>query len=258
MVLTLDIGNTYITMGVVDTDRTVFSARLSTARNRTADEYAVLLRLVAQQYDFSLHTAEGAILSSVVPQLTPVLREAVRTASGLTPLVVGPGVKSGLNIRIDDPSELGADFVAAAVAACAAYPLPCITIDMGTATALGVLDGNGTYIGGAISPGVMVSLDALAAATSQLPLVSLEAPHAPIGRSTASCMKSGLVFGTAAMLDGLISRFEEQLGSAASVVATGDWAEAIIPHCRREGIVIDQELVMRGLWLIWNKNKRGT
>jgi type III pantothenate kinase len=257
MVLTLDIGNTNISMGAVDEDGIIFSGRLSAVKSRSTDEYAVLLRLIADQHGFDLRAVEGAIISSVVPQLTPVLRDAVKFAAGKTPLVVGPGVKSGLNIRIDDPAELGADFVAAAVAACASYPLPCITIDMGTATALGVLDGNGTYIGGAISPGVMVSLDALAAGTSQLPHVSLEAPAAAIGRSTVSCMKSGLVFGTAAMLDGLIDRFEEQLGQTASVVATGDWAEVIIPHCRRNDILIDPELNMRGLWLIWNKNKRG-
>lgn len=256
MVLALDIGNTNIAMGAVEDGQVVFLCHLATDKTRSADEYAALFQLITAQRGFTLSSCDGAIICSVVPQLTPVMREAVRLSAGINALVVGPGVKTGLNIRIDDPSELGSDFVAAAVSAVSTYPLPCITIDMGTATSLGVLDKTGAHIGVVICPGVTVSQEALAAGTSQLPHVGTDAPPRVIGRSTEASMKSGLVHGTAAMLDGLIERIEEELGERASVVASGDLAEGIIPHCRRKDIVVDNELLMRGLWMIFNKNKR--
>lgn len=256
MILALDIGNTNIVLGGVEDGRALFVCRLSTAKTRTDDEYAALLRLVAEQAGADLKKAEGAIIASVVPQLNSVLFRAVKTASGKEAVILGPGVKTGLNIRIEDPSELGGDFVAAAVAAGASYHLPCITVDMGTATAIGVIDKKGCYIGGVICPGVMLGHDALAAGTSQLPHVSPVAPAQVIGKDTEACMKSGLVFGTAAMLDGLIERIETELGETVSVVATGDWADNIVPYCRRKDIIVDRELVMRGLWMIFSKNRR--
>jgi len=256
MVLTLDISNTNIIMGAVEDGRAVFISRLATEKSRSADEYAVLLKLLADQHNASLESVEGAIISSVVPGLTAVMREAVTKACGKVPLVVGPGVKTGLNIRIDDPSELGADFVANAVSAADSYPLPCVTVDMSTATSIGVIDASGSQIGCIICPGVMVSHNSLTGSTSQLPHISLDAPGRLIGKGTKDSMKSGLVYGAAAMLDGLLDRIETELGTKITVVATGDWASDIISHCRREGIILDDELLIRGLWLIYNKNKK--
>ncbi len=255
MVLTLDISNSSIIVGGMEDGQAAFTLRLSTDLNRTTDEYAALLSFSATQKSVSLSDAEGAIISSVVPQLTGVLFEAVRSLTGKTPLVVGPGVKTGLRIRIDDPGELGADFVAAAVAALERYPLPCVTIDMSTATAIGVLDRDGNYIGGVIAPGLVVSGNALARRTAQLPNVYVQPPQTVICRNTADSIRSGLVYGTAAMLDGLLDRIESELGQSVSVVATGDQAAAIAPLCRRE-ITLEKDLLMRGLWLIYQKNRR--
>ena len=255
MILALDIGNTSIIVGGMEAGQAAFTLRLSSDLARTADEYAALLSFSAAQRCVDLKIAEGAIISSVVPQLTGVLFEVVRSLTGTTPIVVGPGVKTGLRIRIDDPGELGADFVAAAVAALDRYPLPCVTIDMSTATAIGVLDGEGNYIGGVIAPGLVVSGNALARRTAQLPNVYVQPPPTVINRNTADSMRSGLVYGTAAMLDGLLDRIEAELGAPVSAVATGDQASAITPFCRRQ-ITLEPDLLMRGLWLIYQKNRR--
>lgn len=258
MILTLDIANTNIILGGMDDGRAVFITRMSTDKSRSSDEYAVLLRMLSDQRGVSLDAVEGAIISSVVPELTAVMRDAVCVSCGIMPLIVGPGVKTGLNIRIDDPSELGADFVATAVAAIEDYKLPCVTIDMSTATSIGVIDAKGNHIGCIICPGVMVSHNSLASNTSQLPHISLDNPGRLIGRGTRDSMKSGLVYGFASMLDGLLDRIEAELGEKISIVATGDWAKGIIKHCRRQDIALDDELLIRGLWLIYNKNRKKT
>ena len=254
MVLTFDIGNSNIIFAGVENGRAVFSCSLSTSTPRTADEYAVLLQLMASQRNIDLHAAEGAIIASVVPQQTNLLRQALQFVSGKTALVVGPGVKTGLNIRIDDPSELGGDFVAAAAAALERYPLPCVTIDMGMATAMGVLDRNGNYIGGAIAPGLILSQNALLRNASKLPSVAPEAPARVICKTTEDSVRSGVVFGAAALLDGLIERMESELGESVTAVATGDLANYVLPYCRRKGIINDPELITRGLWLIYKRN----
>ncbi len=254
MVLTFDIGNSNIVFAGVEDGKAVFSCSLSTSTPRTADEYAVLLHLMASQRSIDLRAAEGAIIASVVPQETRLLRQALYFVSGKTALVVGPGVKTGLNIRIDDPTELGGDFAAAAVAALERYPLPCVTIDMGMATAMGVLDSNGNYIGGAIAPGVILSHNALLRGASKLPSVAPEAPSKVISKTTENSVRSGVVFGAAAVIDGLLDRMEDELGSPVTAVATGELADFVLPHCRRKGIINDPELIMRGLWLIYRKN----
>ena len=256
MVLTIDISNTNVVFSVMNGEKAVFSARLSSDKARTADEYAVFLDLVARQNSFDLKTVDGAIIASVVPTLTGIMESAVKTATGIKPLVVGPGVKTGLDIRLEDPTELGGDFVSAAVAAIEKYPLPCVIIEMGTATAMGILDKSGRYVGGVICPGPMVSQVALARAAAQLSNVSISPTPQIICKSTDTCMQSGLVHGSAAMIDGLIERIEDELGDKVSIVAAGDWADTIIPHCKRKDIIIDKELLMRGLWMIYKKNKR--
>lgn len=256
MILTIDISNTQITIGGVENGSVTFSCRLATEKNRTGDEYSVLIRLLLQPHIPDLSGLEGCIISSVVPELTPSIRHAMRLITGSVPMVVGPGVKTGLNIRLDDPSELGSDFVAAAVAAQHDYPLPVVTVDMDTAMGIGVTDANGAYIGGVIAPGVMISSNALTRRASLLPNVMPKAPGHIICKRTEESLRSGIIYGTAAMLDGLLMGIDEELGQTANVVVTGTWAEAVVPHCRRPDVKIDKDLIHRGLWLIWKKNQK--
>lgn len=256
MILTLDIGNAVISVCCVADGERLCRFQLRSDKSRTTDEYAALLTLLAKDRGARLSDAAGAIIASVVPQLTAVLSPAVHRCTGLRPLIVGPGVKSGLDIRMDDPTELGGDLAAAAVAAAERYPLPCILVLMGTATAVGVLDEKGCYVGGLLCPGVSMSQSSLARDASQLPDVSLETPKRIIGKNTRDSMRSGIIHGCAAMLDGVLDRVEGELGRpVASVVATGENAAMIVPNCRRSGIALDEDLVMFGLWRIWKRNR---
>lgn len=255
MILAIDVGNTNIVLGGVEGEKIYFDARLSSDRHRTADEYMINFKYLLDAYGVGQQTVTDAIISSVVPPLTNVMRRAVRRITGKEPLIVGPGVKTGLSIRLDDPSQLGSDMVVLAVAAEGRYPLPLVIVDMDTATSFAVIDSSRNYRGGILVPGVTVSHDALIARTSQLPKVSLEPPARVIGRNTVESLRSGMVLGTAAMVDGVIDRIEEELGEKASVVATGDIARVVIPHCRREGILFDNHLLVKGLWRIYEKNR---
>lgn len=256
MLLTSDISNTSVNVSVMENDKAVMSFRLASEKSRTADEYSVLMALSAKQRGFDLFSVDGAIISSVVPTLTKVVADAVEAASGRKPIVIGPGVKTGLNIRLDDPTELGGDFVSAAVAAIEDYSMPCVIIEMGTATAMGILDSAGSYVGGIISPGPMVSQIALARGAAQLSNVSITPTPQVICKSTDACMQSGIVHGSAAMIDGLIARIEDELGQPVTVVATGDWADTIVPHCKRQ-MTVDKELLTRGMCMIYHKNRKG-
>lgn len=254
MLLCVDIGNTNITLGGYREDTLVFTARLASDVQRTADQYAVELYDILRLNGCSAAQVQGAILSSVVPTLTDALCRASQKLFGFAPMVLGPGVKSGLNIKIDNPAQLGADLVAGAIGAMAKFPLPCIIIDLGTATTISVLNAKGEFLGGAIAAGIRLTLKALTENTAQLPLVGIEAPKSVIGSNTIDCMKSGLILGAAAMLDGLIDRMETELGGSASVVATGGLAREVIPHCRRE-IQVDENLLLDGLKRIYEKNR---
>ena len=254
MLLALDVGNTYITVGGVEPDRICFKAYLETRIPKTADEYAIDFRNLLALNDLS-GTVDGAIISSVVPQLTGAMSKAVFKLTGLRALVVGPGVKTGLNIKIDNPSQLGSDLAVDAVAAVAEYPKPLIVVDMGTATVFSVVDGSGKFRGGMIAPGLRVSLDSLREQTAQLPGITIQAPKNVISTNTVDCMKSGVVFGAASMIEGLCQRVEEELGEAATVIATGEFAAAVTAHCRRK-VIVDTDLVLKGLRLIYQKNQR--
>ncbi|MBR5474831.1 MAG: type III pantothenate kinase [Lachnospiraceae bacterium] len=254
MILAIDIGNTNICVGCLDEKQIYFAEQLSTEVQKTDLEYAISIKNILEIYDIAPASIEGAILSSVVPPLSRALRKAVEKVIRKPTLIVGPGLKTGLNIQIDNPAQLGSDLVVDAVAGLAAYPLPLIIIDMGTATIFSVLNEKGAYIGGAILPGLHVSLDSLVSSASQLPSISLEAPRRAIGRNTVDCMKSGILFGTASMIDGMIDRIEAELGQKATCVATGDAATAILPHCRHK-ILYDKTLVLRGLYLLYQKNQ---
>ena len=254
MILAIDIGNTNIVLGGCRGEEIVFRERLSTVRTATVLEYAALLKTAFEMNGVSPADITGAILSSVSPGVTGTMQAAVEKYLHLTPLVVGPGIKTGLRIQIDNPAQLGSDMVVAAVAGVQQYPLPLILIDMGTATTLSVVDKNGVFRGGMILPGVAVSHDALIRETAQLQRVAFEVPKTLIGRNTADCMKSGLLYGSAGALDGLIDRIHLELGESCTVVATGGPANIIAPLCRNT-ILVDDDLLLSGLVRLYNKNK---
>ena len=254
MILAIDVGNTNIVVGCIDDRKTYFIERLSTNRTKTELEYAVDLKNVLDIYHIKKTEIEGCIISSVVPQITNIVKLAAEKILKKNAIVLGPGVKTGLNIMMDNPGQLGADRVADAVAGISGYPVPLILIDMGTATTASVVNSKKQYVGGMILPGVGVSLDALTARASQLSGISIDAPRHVIGKNTIECMKSGVLYSNAAALDGIIDRIEEELGEKATVVATGGLAKKIVPHCKRE-IILDEELLLRGLLIIYEKNK---
>ena len=254
MILAIDIGNTNIVIGCIENEKPVFIERLSTVRTKTEIEYAVDMKTLLDIYKIKPADIEGGIISSVVPQVTNVAKLAAEKILHKKVLVIGPGIKTGLNLLLDQPGQVGADLVAAAVAGIADYPVPQIIIDMGTATTVTVIDGNKACLGGMILPGVRVSLDALTANASLLAGVGIEAPKKVIGRNTIDCMKSGIVYSNAAALDGIIERIEEELGSRTTVIATGGLAKKIVPHCHKE-IHLDEDLLLKGLQIIYEKNK---
>ena len=254
MILAIDVGNTNIVVGCIDDRKTYFIERLSTNRTKTELEYAVDLKNVLDIYHIKKTEIEGCIISSVVPQITNIVKLAAEKILKKKAIVLGPGVKTGLNIMMDNPGQLGADQVADAVAGISGYPVPLILIDMGTATTASVVNSKKQYVGGMILPGVGVSLDALTARASQLSGISIDAPRHVIGKNTIECMKSGVLYSNAAALDGIIDRIEEELGEKATVVATGGLAKKIVPHCKRE-IILDEELLLGGLLIIYEKNK---
>lgn len=254
MILAIDIGNTNIVVGCIDREKTYFIERLSTVRTKTELEYAVDIKTILDIYHIKKPDLEGCIISSVVPQITNIAKLAAEKILKKEVMVLGPGIKTGLNIMMDNPGQLGADLVADAVAGISGYPVPLIIIDMGTATTVSVVDAKKHYIGGMIFPGVQVSLDALTAGASQLSGISIDVPKRIIGKNTIECMKSGILYSSAGSLDGVIDRIEEELGQPATVLATGGLARKIIPYCRHR-IIMDDDLLLKGLLVIYEKNK---
>ena len=254
MILAIDIGNTNIVVGCIDDKKTYFIERLSTVRTKTELEYAVDLKTVLDIYHIKKIDIEGCIISSVVPQITNIAKLAAEKILKKEVMVLGPGVKTGLNIMMDNPGQLGADLVANAVAGLNEYPVPFIVIDMGTATTVSVVNDKKQYIGGMIMPGVGVSLDALTARASQLSGISIDTPKHVLGKNTIECMKSGVLYSNAAAIDGIVDRVEEELGEKATVIATGGLAKNIVSHCKKE-IILDEDLLLKGLLVIYEKNK---
>ncbi len=256
MILAIDAGNTNIVLGCLDGESARFTARFRTDRAKTEDEYALYFRSLFDLHQVDRSAMDGAILSCVVSELTDVLCKAVETVIKKRPLVVGAGLKTGLNIKIDNPAQLGADLVADAVAALAKYPSPLVIFDMGTANTMSVIDGKGRFLGGAIMAGPRLAVDSLSTRTSQLPHIELEAPPKVIGSNTIQCMQSGAIYGHAAMIDGLIDRVQIELGEPlACVIATGGLSRQIIPFCRNK-IILEENLMLQGLRIIYEKNKR--
>lgn len=256
MILVIDAGNTNIVLGCMDGSALRFTARIRTDRAKTEDEYALIFRNLFDLHQVDRKGVDGAILSCVVSELTDVLCKATETVIKKRPMVVGAGLKTGLNIKIDNPAQLGADLVVDSVAAIAKYPKPILIFDIGTANTMLVIDSKGQFLGGAIMAGPRLSVDALSGRTSQLPYIELDAPSKLIGSNTIHCMQSGVIYGQAAMVDGLIDRAEEELGEPfASVVATGGLFGLIAPHCKHS-IIHDKTLMLDGLRIIYEKNKR--
>lgn len=255
MILTVDIGNTNIVFGAFEGDELRFTSRLATTRSWMEDQYAVELLALLHLHQVSGEAFEGAIISSVVPELSPVLQSAVEKVIVGKALLVGPGIKTGLDIKIENPAATGADLVCTAVYAQNHLPLPAIIVDMGTATKLTALDKRGAFIGGAIAPGLKLSLDALSGGTSQLPAISIATPKNAISANTVDCMRSGAVYGCAAMIDGMIDRFCQELGEEASVIITGGLARFVVPLCHHK-MIYNEDMLLQGLKLIYDKNKQ--
>ena len=250
MILAIDIGNTNIVIGCIQKGECLFVERLSTVHTKTELEYAIDIKNVLDIYHIRQEQLEGGIISSVVPQVTRAAKLAVEKILKKEVLIVGAGIKTGLNIRIDNPAQLGSDLVVDSVAGIAEYPVP-----LGTANTVCVIDRNKNYIGGMIYPGIGVSLDSLTAHASQLGGISLEAPEHIIGKNTTECMKSGVIYSAAAAMDGIIDRLEKELGETATVIATGGLAKRIVPHCRRK-VILDDNLLLKGLYIIYQKNRK--
>lgn len=255
MILTVDVGNSNIVLGGVQGEKIQFVARLRTEVTKTSDEYCIDLKMILDVYHVAAEEIEGAIIASVVPQVLNSMQTAIKKLTGKVSLVVGPGLKTGLNIQIENPAQTGADLVVGSVAALRRYKAPLIVIDMGTATTISVLDKNGSLIGGCISPGVRISMDALTSRTALLPGLQLDQPKHAIGRNTSDCMRSGIMLGAACMLDGMIERMEAELGYKTTVVATGGIAKYVIPMCKTP-MTYERDLLIQGLAMLYRDNKR--
>ena len=255
MLLAIDIGNSNIVIGCMNGTKIEHEFRIATDHVKTSDQYCIDLKNVLSLGDIRISDLEGVIISSVVPPLLNSFRTAVMKLTGKKPMVVGPGIKTGLNIQIDNPAQIGSDLIVAAVAAIAEYGAPLLLVDMGTATTITAIDCDGAFVGGCICPGVKISMEALTGRTAQLPGISLDRPQRAIGKNTRDSMRSGIMFGAAAMLDGLLDRMEQELGTPVKVIATGGIAKFVIPLCRRE-VVYDGGLMLKGLRLLYRRNVR--
>ncbi len=254
LLLTIDIGNTNITLGAYNSNFLAFTARLATDTRKTSDQYAIDIKDILSLYNIESKSIEDCIIASVVPSVGKQISGAVSKLCQIVPLMLGPGVKTGLNIKIDNPAQLGADLVAGAVGAIDAYTMPCVIIDMGTASTISVLDKNGYFLGGVISAGVRLTLKALTENTALLSSIPIEAPKSVIGTNTTECMQSGLVYGTAAMIDGILEQITVELGETPTVVATGGLSKEIITHCKNN-IIYSENLLLEGLRAIYEKNR---
>lgn len=255
MILAVHIGNTNITVGAVRGKDIVFQARLRTDTTKTSDEYAIDLKMLLTINNVSASDIDGAIIASVVPQVLNQMKTGLKKLLGKPILVVGPGIKTGLNIRIDNPAQTGSDLVVGCVAAQRLQKPPLIVVGMGTATTMMVLDRNGALIGGSISPGVRISMEALTERAALLPGLQLDQPKRTIGRNTVECMRSGILNGAAAMLDGMVARMEEELGDKVAVIATGRMAQYVVPLCKTP-MHYDRDLIIKGLAILYAENTK--
>lgn len=254
MLLAIDIGNSNIVIGGVQKDEIVFQARIATDPIKTSDQYGAEMKNMLALFNVGVDEIDDCIISSVVPPVFNSVCTGVRKIIGKDPLVVGPGIKTGLDILVENPASVGSDLIVAAVAAIQNYEPPLILIDMGTATTITVVEEGNAYVGGAIIPGIRVSAEALSGRAAQLPGIQLDEPRRVIGKNTVESMRSGIMHGAAAMMDGMIERMEEEMGKKATVVATGGMAQFIAPLCKRE-LHLERDLLLKGLHIIYQKNR---
>ncbi len=253
MILAVDIGNTNIVLGCIRGEEILFEARMATDLIKTSDQYCAELKTMLSLFEVDVASIEGSIVSSVVPPVLNSFKTAIRKLTGKSCLVVGPGIKTGLNIRMDNPAEVGSDLIVAAVAAIAEYGAPLLLVDMGTATTITAVDASGSFVGGCICPGVKISMEALTGRTAQLPGISLDEPQVAIGKNTRDCMRSGIMFGAAAQIDGLLERMQTELGVPAKIVITGGISKFVIPLCKHE-MIYERNLMLKGLRLLYKRN----
>lgn len=254
MILAVDVGNTNTVFGVFKGEELVLETRIDTSPSRMAVQYEITLNDILNLYGVDKKEIVGAIISSVVPTTTTQIKNAISHLFNLEALIVGPGVKTGLNIQIDDPSTLGGDLACGAVAAKELYPLPCVVIDVGTATKVFAIDKNGALLGGIIYPGIRISLEALADKTAALPMINLDKVDNVIGKNTVECMRSGILYGMASVLDGFVKRFQAETG-VGSVVATGGYSMVMSNYCETK-FEVNTHLVLDGLRIIYEKNSK--
>lgn len=253
MILAVDIGNTHIVFGGFENDELVFTARISTDTTCTEDEYASKLINIMTVHGIDKNSIDGAVISSVVPPITSIMKKAINFLVDVKVIVVGPGVKTGINLHCDVPSSVGADIICCCVATHNIYGSPALIVDMGTATKMILVSDQGAFEGVSIIPGVMIGLNALSVGTAQLPQVNLENPGRVIAKNTVDCMKSGVIYGNASMIDGMIDKIYEEYGKEIPVYATGGLASTIVKYCRKE-ITLNDQLVLLGLNIIYKKN----
>ena len=258
MVLTIDVGNSNIVLGIYKDDNLYDSFRLTTDKRKTEDEYLAIISGILLSGGINNNDIDAAIISSVVPDVTRVLSNAVFNFAKVKPLIVGPGIKTGLDIRIDDPSQLGSDLVVGAVAAINYYGAPAIVIDMGTATTFSAIDKSGAFLGGTIVPGIALSMNALALNAAQISPIDIIKPKNVIGKNTRDSYQSGIVYSNAGMVDAMIEHFEKEMKEDnIKIIATGGLCETIIPYCKNaDRITIDKDLIPKGLYHLYIKNKK--
>ena len=254
MILTIDIVNTNIVLGGFDDEKLRFISRISTNAKKTDAEYATKLKSILSLYGVDESEVSGAAISSVVPILTQTMANAIKIVFNVKAVIVGPGIKTGINLLADNPAQVGADLICACVAAAKLYTPPVLIIDMGTATKFMLVDESKSFTGVSIMPGVEISLKALTGGAAQLPQISLVPPKKLLGTNTIDCMRSGIIYGNAAMLDGMIDRIGDEVKSELTIVATGGLSRSIIPYCRHD-VILDDDLILKGLLIIYNKNK---
>lgn len=254
MLLALDIGNTNITIGIFDGDKIVKSWRLATDITRTEDEYGIFIKNLLSTTEHST-AANSAVISSVVVQLTEKIKIALEKYLGITPLIISHKIKTKITLKTDNPSQIGADRISNAAAAVELYPSPVIVVDFGTATSFDIVNSENEFIGGIITAGMKIQADALSAKTSKLPKLNIEECDYVIGKNTIEAMLSGIVRGHAAMIDGLISECEKELGQKATVVATGGYSSVIGKYLKRQFDDINPDLTLIGEKILYQLNR---
>ena len=254
MLFVMDIGNTNIAMGIYQGNNFKHCWRISTDTNKTSDELGVLLNQLFEYKGVSFKDINAVVISSVVPTIMSDMETMCEEYIGLKPLIIGPDIKTGLVIKFDNPKEVGADRIVNAVAAIEKYGAPTIVVDFGTATTFDAISPEKYYLGGAIAPGIDISVDALFSKAAKLPRVELKKPDSIIGKSTVKCMQAGILYGYIGQVDGIVDRIKKELGGSPVVIATGGLAGFIVPYCDTVEH-IDPHLTLEGLKIIFERNK---